>query len=280
MRKLKVLFIVIGTLLLLAGGAILAVTIVKANNGDNKTIHETISVDTLVSDIDINISQSKLEIKKSTNDKCVVEIDHVEKFNYSVNSADNKLVIKDDDTRIWYEKWFFNFGTINMKVVVYLPQSEYNDVKLANTTGATELEAGFTFNSLNVSSSTGSIDLKGATIKNDLKIHHTTGGLDVSDTTAKSLVIETSTGATRLKNVIISESMKIDGSTGSVNFDMCDAATIQVSLSTGSIRGSLLTGKTFTAKTTTGSCKVPSTTGGACVLTTSTGSIDITVVSA
>ena len=170
------------------------------------------------------------------------------------------------------KKWFFNFGTINMKVVVYLPQSEYNDVKLANTTGATELEAGFTFNSLNVSSSTGSIDLKGATIKNDLKIHHTTGGLDVSDTTAKSLVIETSTGATRLKNVIISESMKIDGSTGSVNFDMCDAATIQVSLSTGSIRGSLLTGKTFTAKTTTGSCKVPSTTGGACVLTTSTGS--------
>ena len=79
------------------------------NNGDNKIIHETISVENLVSDINVEITQSRLEIKKSTDDKCTVEIDHVEKFNYSVNSADNKLVIKDDDTRIWYEKWFFNF---------------------------------------------------------------------------------------------------------------------------------------------------------------------------
>ncbi len=277
MRKLKIFFIVIGTLLLLAGGGLLAVTIVRANNTENKLIKETISVENPFSDIDINISQALLEVKKSTDDKCVVEIDHIEKFNFTVNAADNKLIVKDNDTRVWYEKYFFNFIFNNMKVIIYLPQAEYNDVKLGNTTGATVVEEGFTFNNLNTTSSTGLIKLNGSTIKGELKIHHTTGELEINDTNAKSLIIETSTGETKLKNVIVSENMKIDGSTGSVDFYMCDAQTIQVKLSTGSIRGSLLTGKTFTASSSTGRVNVPNTTGGSCILSTSTGSIDITV---
>ena len=278
MRKLKIFVIVIGALLLFVGGGLLALSIVRANASEDSLITETKEITESFSDIDVNLSETDFIIKKSADEKCSVEIVERTKVKHDVEVSDNKLTVKNNDLRQWYEKYFFNFNFKSMKITLFVPQSDFNNLSIKNDTGDTIIEDGFQFNSIKINSSTGEVVLKNIKATDYINLNLSTGSISISDTTANSLKLEASTGDINLDKTVITISINIHTSTGDVHFNECDAEILDIHTSTGSVKGSLLTGKSFTTKTSTGRVDVPNTTGGSCNIETSTGDIVISIV--
>ena len=213
---------------------------------------------------------------------------------HAVTVKDGALVIEVIDTSKWYEHIAINFGAPT--ITVSIPRGEYGALSISSNTGDVKLSKEFHFSSIDVSESTGDVECY-ASASEGIKIKATTGSvsvagisahtLDVSlstgnikltDITCQSLVSSGSTGNITLKNVIAAASLSVERSTGDVKFDGCDAAEIRVRTTTGNVTGTLLSEKTFTASTSTGSVEVPKTSGGGrCEITTSTGNIRISL---
>ena len=141
--------------------------------------------------------------------------------------------------RIDTRQWYEHIGLYfePTQITVYLPQTEYGSISLQNTTGEVSLQ-NIRAAALDISSTTGDISLTDVVCTGDLSVQLTTGHIRLEDS---------------------------------------DAATLALKTVTGSVSGTLLTGKTFTAKAVTGGIDIPDTTGGSCRITTTTGSITIRI---
>ena len=76
----------------------------------------------------------------------------------------------------------------------------------------------------------------------------------------------------------VSGELSASNTSGSVRLDNCDAANIYIRSTSGSVSGTLLSGKNFTADSSSGSVRVPASSGeGVCEVRTSSGSIRLEV---
>lgn len=233
---------------------------------------------------------------------------------HTVEVLDQTLEIKLDDNRKWYDHIGINFG--NTKITVYLPEGEYGDLKVKNSTGDIKIPKELAFKTIDIEGSTGHVTSY-ALAKNDIKIKLSTGDIKIENITAKSLdlavstgkinvndvkcegdiKIKVTTGKARLKNaecknlisegntgdftlenVKCSEKLSAKRSTGDVTLTLCDANEIFIKTDTGDVTGTLTSDKVFITSTDTGKVDVPkSTTGGRCEITTDTGDIEIKI---
>ncbi len=236
----------------------------------------------------------------------------MEKAPHSVIFDGEKLVIKQIDHRLWYDYLGINFDM--PKIKVYLPKTEYGALDIITTTGDVSIPANFKFESVNIAGTTGDIKCR-ANISGALKVKMTTGDMTLENASIGSLDFAASTGKTVINDVTSYGDMRINvssgkmdltnikcnsfstnGTTGDISMDNfvagnllminrttgdvrlrdSDARFIHIQLNTGDVIGNLLTGKNFTAKSSTGKISVPeNTTGGTCIITTSTGNIKI-----
>ena len=266
---------------------------------------KNISIETDTADIDFVMSE---------NDKISVVCKEQENYKHNVCVLDETLQIKLEDKRQWYEHIGINF--LNTKITVYLPQGEYGDLNVKNSTGDIKIAKDFSFKSIDIKGSTGHVTSQ-ALAKNDIKIKLSTGDIKIENITAKSLdlavstgkinandvkcegdiKIKVSTGKARLKNaecknlvsegstgdfalenVNCSEKLSAKRTTGDVTLNLCDANEIFIKTDTGDVTGTLLSDKIFIVSTDTGKVDVPkSTTGGKCEITTDTGDIKIKI---
>ncbi len=254
----------------------------------------------------------------SNGDKVEVLCRETIKTPHTVKVEADTLKIEQNDHRSWFDHiGIFTFGREEIKVLI--PAGEYGALMVSGTTGDARIPADFKFSSADIDITTGDIEFF-ATVTGNARLETTTGDATVRDVTAESMEItlttgdihaastkvtgalklKVSTGATTLsdiscgslesrgttgsatlKNVITAEKMNITRTTGSVKLSSSDAAEIYIKVTTGDITGSLLSGKTFIADTTTGSITLPEKTehltGGRCELRATTGSINITV---
>lgn len=261
----------------------------------------SILTDTHISDISFvpcDEGAEKVVWYKPKNADCSVYVDN------------NNLIITENYDNIR----FFDFK--NPEITVYMPQKEYNSLIVSSTTGDTHIPDDFNFENIEVGATTGSVECR-ACASNKIKIKLTTGNIilenasanetelsvttgcidiasvkcdgdlsvnvrtgtsKLSNITCKNVLSNGSTGGITLKNVIADEKFDIKRSTGNVKFEACDAENITVTTSTGSVTGTLLSKKTFIAKSNTGHIDVPQTTdGGECNITTKTGTIIISL---
>ncbi len=199
---------------------------------------------------------------------------------YLTKQAYGELVIKATTSDINLPKSFsFESITVNNTTGDFECEAsvaEFIDVKV--TTGDVSLED-VTAKSINVTITTGHTEIKNLRCENDITITATTGRTELSDVKCKNLNSVATTGKITLDKVIASEKLTIERDTGDINFEESDATEIFAKATTGDIRGSLLSPKTFTTNTNTGSIRVPSSvTGGKCELKTTTGDIKIIVL--
>lgn len=237
-----------------------------------------------------------------------------EKVKHAVTVKDGTLTVEVVDTRAWYEHGGINF--VSPKITVQIPRGEYGALRIDSATGDVEIPKDFSFERIEITESTGRVTCE-ASAEEQMKIHTTTGdifvsgvhagAIDLSVSTGKVTLQDTvcagevkinvstgearlarvdcktlwsdgSTGSLSLTRVIASERFSLQRSTGSVWFDGCDAAEIFVRVSTGSVKGTLLSEKTFTASSDTGRVEVPrDTRGGKCEISASTGDIIVSV---
>ena len=280
MRKFKIFIVIIGVLLLLVGGGLLAVSIVKADSNKEELKSITTEVKESFTDLSVNVDQANVEIKKSTDSVCKVEAQETEKLHYVIEVKSGKLTITDNDTRDWYEKYFFNFRFFNVKVTVYIPFDEFNNINIKSSTGSVIIHDSFKYNTLSIESTTGRIEFYNAIVAGDIKLKSSTGSISVNNVKSANLEANSSTGEIGLKNYIASNSFKLETSTGGISFEECDAKSIIVKSHTGGVHGILLTPKKFNCTSSTGGINVPNsddTAEGTCVISTSTGGIHVSI---
>ena len=266
---------------------------------------KNISVETDTADIDFVVSE---------NDKISVVCKEQENYKHSVKVSNETLQIKLEDNRQWYEHIGINFS--NTKITVYLPQGEYGDLNVKNSTGDIKTSKEFSFrsidiknstghvtnlasaqneikiklstgdikienitaNAIDLTASTGRINIENAKCEGDIKIKVTTGKANLKDTECKNLSSQGSTGDFTLQNVKCSEKLSVERSTGDVTLSLCDASEIFIKTDTGDVTGTLTSDKVFITSTDTGKVDVPKTVnGGRCEITTDTGDIEIKI---
>ncbi len=264
--------------------------------------------------ISVKTDTANVDFVLTKDQKILVACQEEKSANHIVLVNNETLEIKLKDTKKWYEHIGINLKT--PKITVYLPENEYGDLSIKNSTGSIQIPKYFSFENIDVYSSTGSV-INEASVKNSIKIKLSTGNIKtenisakaldlsvstgrvtlqnvecdgdikikvstgkayITDTDCKNLISSGDTGDLNLKNVKSSEKFNVKRSTGDVKLELCDADEIFIETDTGDVLGTLLSDKVFITNTDTGDVEVPKTvTGGKCEITTDTGDIKISV---
>ncbi len=210
-------------------------------------------------------------------------------------------------------RWsFFSVTRKENYVHVYLPEREYESLWVKSSSGGVSVPEDFCFRTaiisassggvgfaaevtdeLNIRSSSGGVAVSGAS-PDDLFISVSSGGVALSGVTSGKVDLRSSSGgmrlddircaelnatcssgAIRLSDVIADGAMTLECTSGAIRLEDCDAAELHIQCTSGSVSGHLLTPKTWSASSTSGSVRVPqsSSGGGICNVHTTSGSI-------
>ena len=313
MKKILVVCIIIGVILLAAGGVVLGLAI-KNHQTVEPTETHTYTLEGDITNINVDVSIAKVKFVASEEGKKEVVCVDSEKRYHTAAVENGTLNIKYVDASKWYEG-VFSFNS-ELSVTIYIPAGEYDTLRCEASTGSIEIPADFTFNSANIEVSTGAVlinsNIKGAlnvtastgavyvkdlsakslnakastgavrienvTVEDGAVVETSTGKSEMSNLTAKSLNVNASTGNVTLSNTVIAEAIVIETSTGNVRFNDSDGASIKVTTDTGDVEGTVLTSKIFYAKSDTGRIDVPiGTSGGVFEIKTDTGDISLRI---
>ena len=182
-------------------------------------------------------------------------------------------------------------------VIVYLPAGDYGSLTVNTTAGDIESAGQLNFASANLTSTAGDIDITGSvtqslvctTTTGDVEVNSpaagavqistNTGDAELTGVSAQSLSVHTNTGDADLERTVAAGAIEISTTTGDIELERSDSASLTLSTTSGDVEGSLLTGKTFSASSTSGRVSVPASTpgAGACNVSTTSGSIRLTV---
>ena len=304
MKKGFVFLIVFGSILLVAGSAAFGLAIAKdafKNNDFTKEVTKEYVLEDSFSKIDVDVVTADLTFKPAEDNKTKVVSVEKEKIHHTAKVSNDALVIREQDDRKFYEKWFGFMG--RMKLTIYLPESTYSELKIEVTTGDTLVEDSFTFDKQNIKSTTGNVKMSNVTGNNTtikvttgsiiLSNYNLSGGLDVDTTTGdfnfdnvkcNYAKLHTTSGDYKLNDLIVTgdldperANLDISGTSSEIIFKNCDAHNIKMKTTTGDIKGNFLTKKNIDAETTTGHSTVDSdrTVADKCYVRTTTGDIDI-----
>ena len=300
--------VVIGAVILVIGGTILTFGIIN----NKKLVNNEYIVDDY-SNINININTADIEFVYSSDSKQKIVCQEQEKVFHNVEVKDNTLNINASDSRIWYNH-LFNFSLKKMKITIYSPRQEFNDVSIISSTGNISIPSDFTFNNMDIKLSTGDTIIK-SNVKETLKVDISTGDMNI-ESKAKKISLTSSTGDQILKNIaaeeikletttgdifldgkadviytktttgdhllknIVAKEIRSESTTGDITYVECDSSSlIDVKTTTGEVNLSLLSSKMFEISTSTGKINVPSSTSNSplCKVKTSTGNIKIDI---
>lgn len=319
MSKKTKLWIIIPSFLILISGIIFCIIMNNLNWDFTKLSTNTIETNKYeinddFKDIKINTNTADIEFIPSKNLNNLVICNEQKNVNHSVEVKDNTLVIEVVDTRKWYEYIGINFNT--PKITIYLPESEYGELSITNSTGDVTIPKDFKFSNIDIlvdtgdiinyapvyetvkvktstgdiyieninasmlelSTSTGQIDIVDINCSEDIKINVSTGKTNIANSNCKNLISSGSTGSLFLKNVIAAEKFSIERGTGDVIFESCDASNLLIETDTGDVVGSFITDKVVFAETDTGRIDVPKVIADEkCEIITDTGDIKITI---
>ena len=314
MKGLIAIPIVIGSVLLIGGGALFGYAAYKSSKNNAVETKEYTELEAF-NKFDIDLTIADLEFVKSTETKVVVAETKYDV--HTVEVADNTLKVKGQDIRKWYEH-LFNWNWFQkVKVTVYMPEGAYDNLKVTSATGDVVVPSDFSFasfttavstgnvtskanvtgdvtvttatgninfegitaNKMDLKASTGWIKLKDVAVTEEVKLKTSTGDFKLENVTCKSYESNSSTGDVVFNNVKVTNAVTIKNDTGYVKMTASDAEELDIKTSTGDVKLELLSSKIVYAETSTGRKDVPtSTTGGLCKIKTSTGDITVKFV--
>ena len=300
MSKITNLWLMVA-LILVVVGAVIFVAVMTAKGWDFRTlstIHyeaKTYTVTEDFSQIQVTLDTARVVIAPSDQDVCQVACYEAEKIKYQISASDGILCVTMQDTRQWYEYISISFD--DHPITIYLPQTAYDALTVQTSTGDIHVQNDFRFDALTLQTSTGDIHVQNLTAKTidlflttgqitlqnvacegDVSLHVSTGDVDISGLTCENLTSTGDTGSVKLVDVVAGQTCQIQRTTGDIKLQASDASELYLTTDTGDVKGTILTPKTFVAKTSTGNIDLPpNTVGGKCEITTSTGDVRIRI---
>lgn len=289
---ITVIILAVGLVITVVGLALLKFNVISIDTLD--TFTTTYSESDAFTDIEVKGSGSEVVLIPSEDGECRVVCTEAENITHTVRVTDGTLYIEKHDNRKWNER--IGIFMEDMVIEVYLPESEYSNLKIKNSSGGIKVREGFAFKETDIENTSGSVDFRSCA--GSLDINVTSGSIRLQDVSASEISLETTSGSIKAENInaatafdvhSTSGSIKIEraicgdidmsASSGSVKLNNSDASEIEIKTSSGSVNGTLLTGKMFETHTSSGSVKVPASEAGSgtCSINTSSGSIKISI---
>ncbi len=281
MKGLIAIPIVIGSVLLIAGGALFGVAVYKSSK--NSTIEtkeykrgEEGGIDTF-NKIDVDLTIADVEFIKADDYKVVVN--ETKYDTNEVNVVDSTLKVVGKNTRKWYEH-IFNWNWFDkVKVTVYMPEGHYESLKVGSSTGNIVIPADFTFADFEAKASTGNVTSK-ANVENNLNVKVSTGNVSLESVVAKNININSNTGNVTLKNDSVTGKINIETDTGDIKLDNVTCADYYSHSDTGDVNfvNVTVTNK-IEIKNGTGYVKMVSSDADTLDIKTSTGNVNLELMS-
>lgn len=315
MKKGTIIALIVAGVLILAGGIVLTLGLSFAGSSEQRDVttvtqsEHTIpeSFDSILIDTeDCNVDFVLLD---GTAEPHVV-IQERERTGHSVFVEDGTLKIKMTDNRSWSD--FIGVNWESMAMTVYLPQKQYQSVRITTATGHIQIPEGFRIqearlhsdtgkivcsaevtDNLGCFTATGSITVQGAapvitTLESntgkihvsavtgtELHLENDTGRTKLENVSCTLLTSESETGDVTLQNVLVDDYLQVFTDTGDVLIQNSDAGAVNIETDTGDVSGHFLTSKWFQVYSDTGDIDVPRTRdGGECRIETDTGDIE------
>ena len=168
-----------------------------------------------VNKIYLNLNSTDIFIKKSENDKVVVEYYSNREKNPIISYSDNIISIDEDKYKDEYDSKCFVFCNINRKIVLYVPFDFETEFDINTKSGNIKSEVDLSNNVVSVSTMSGDVFLGNAS---NIDIRTVSG--DVSLDSIVSSDVSTTSGDISIKNV--SKMINIQTTSGDVLIDNLD----------------------------------------------------------
>ncbi len=262
--------------------------------------------------INIESAESDICFATAADNKCRVECRDGDKIYHTVTVENDTLTIRRIDIRKWYEH--FSIYWEEMKITVYLPKTEYENLYIRTISGDVNISDKFSFINGEINDTSGDISFD-ANVNEELKVRTVSGGLSINNTKANKIEANSTSGDVTLANIECSENLQVgsisgnlslkdvdcdnitvgntsgdnefinvtsrrfqcESVSGNINLYSCDADNLKLKTTSGNVSGSLLTDKLFKTESISGKINVPSSaTGGICEIATVSGDINIT----
>lgn len=277
-------------------------------------VTNTYTVNEEFSSISVDGAECDIRLLASEDSGCKVVCTEGENISHSVTVENGTLSIERHDRR----KWHMYFGVYwgSMEILIYLPQSEFDELHAQSVSGDIEVPEDFSFTTADLRSTSGDIrflaaveqDLSADTTSGDIalsdiqcrnaeidttsgnirlsgtqcqnaQIDTTSGDIQLSEIQCQNAEIGTTSGSVRLTDLTAAEAIHAQSVSGNLTLQRCDAASLWFSSTSGDIFGSLLTEKQFEIDTTSGDIRVPDTSwGGTCKASTVSGDIEFSIL--
>ena len=302
MRIEKKIAIIVASLMLVVG-LVMAAASFRAAAGDIKESvsqnqYEAVTKDIAedFENIEIEIGDQNLEIKKSDNNKTYLVCGENDNVRFNVSVSGKTLMIEEKtDKRIMNLDDLFSINDFTSEL--YLTEDEYQNLKVHIGSGDIKMEDAFTFRDVHVAMGSGDgyiFKVKAEEINAKLgsgqfwlaesrckSANITVGSGDISVENlecSRDFFAKSSSGKLFLTDVIASASMEASTGSGDIFLKRCDSLGMNFKTGSGDITGSVKTAKSFDAKAGSGNVNVPGDgNGGNCVIRTGSGDIDIVV---
>ena len=238
---------------------------------------------------------------------------------HSAAVKNGTLEVSWQDKRSWNNQIGIYFGTEDIfRIRVYLPESQLGAVTVQTQSGDIDIGEGLSLGRVSLTASSGDIGFRAACTGfsavssggdisvsgiscPDASIESTSGEIELESSEASSRLrlkstsgdiklrsiacgdadIGSTSGEVELKEVKASGSIRIETTSGSIDLERCDGARLELTSSSGDIEGSLLSGKIFSAASSSGDIGLPVSdpTGGECRIKTASGDISVVIES-
>lgn len=278
---------------------------------------KTYAVEQAFENIDIHSLSNNVEFSVADGEQCKVVCTETARTACTVSVENGTLTVTQKDTRRWYEHFGMYWASSDMpemKIEVFLPRQEYQDLSVTTQSGDIWVGEPFIFENADLSTTSGNIDFFSAV--NNMSLHSTSGNItcqkismatsieaettsgnvdlgkistvDLSARTTSGnlnlfeiyatgdVVLESTSGISQLEKVT-AKSFTITTTSGDVWLRDSDADTLHIQSNSGCVKGNLLSKKNFEVSTTSGEVDVPYSRddAGRCSVKTTSGDISL-----
>ncbi len=212
---------------------------------------KTYAVEESFTNISIQGNEAAIFLVPATDGNCKVVCTENEVIYDKIEVVDNTLTIE----RVNESEWYHNIGVniSEIEITVYLPESEYEELFIDNSSGRIDVPGDFTFAEAEVMNSSGKINFM-ADVTGALKVENTSGGIYVGDNNVDSLSVNGTSGSIEVMSVVAANDVNVNGSSGGIGVSKVECANISVANTSGVLRLSEIVA--------TGDVNVKGTSGG------------------
>lgn len=259
--------VILGAALCRGAYAAMGYDLTKLNSETMETSSYKIEVP--FSKISIKASDAKVVLLPSEGKTCWVQCTSWKNEPYTAEVIDRTLTIQPAKSPI-LRLWWFAFG--EPSILLYLPNSCYEQLNIETGSGNMDLPQDFTFSNAQLKSSSGHISLESKVEKklsaktssgyllvngvsckemtllsssgngevcyggaNRLQIKSSSGEISLSYLTCGELEAEASSGDISLTGVQLSGDLKVNTTSGTISLNICDAGSLKLKSSSGTI---------------------------------------------